>query len=94
MAVVDLNLVKLHRSLIVFYCALILQHKLFLVVQQLLLDRVARPCGTVAFNIHLRLCEHVLVALERSLRLQKSSRGTDANRCQPADRLCLRVGLP
>ncbi len=71
MAVVDLNLVKLHRSLVVFYRALVLQHKLFLVVQDLLRNGVARPRGAVAFKVHLRLGEHILVSLQRPLRLQK-----------------------
>ena len=69
MAVVDLNLVKLHRSLVVFYCALVLKYKLFLVIQDLLCNAVACPRGTVAFKIHLCLGEQILVSLQRPLRL-------------------------
>src|SRR5208282_6653675 len=72
MAEVDLDLVILHRSLIVFYGALVLQNQLFLVIQDLLCDRVARPRGTIAFKIHLRLCEDALVPLQRTLRLQET----------------------
>ena len=70
-AEVDLNLVILHRSLIVFYRALVLQHELFLVIQDLLCNGVARPRGAVAFKVHLRLGEHILVSLQRPLRLQE-----------------------
>ena len=70
-AVVDLNLVKLHRSLVVLYGALVLQHELFLVVQDLLCNGVARPRGAVAFQVHLRLGEQILVSLQRALRLQE-----------------------
>ena len=72
MAVVDLHLIKLHRSLIVLYCALVLQNKFFLIIQDLLCNGVACPGGTVPFQVHLRLGEHVLVSLEGSLCLQKS----------------------
>ena len=51
-AVVDLNLVELHGSLVDLYHAFVLQHELFLVVQDLLGDSVARPCRFVAFQIH------------------------------------------
>ena len=91
MAVVDLNLVILHRSLVVFYCALVLQHKLFLVIQDLLCDGVARPRGTVAFKVHLCLGEHVLVSLQRALRLQK--RGAVWTRIDVNQRIALTYQL-
>src|ERR1035438_1884153 len=72
MAEVDLNRIKLNCSLVVFYCTFFLQDKLFLVVQELFLDRVASPCDAVAFKVHLGLCEHVLISLQCALRLQKS----------------------
>ena len=71
MAVVDLKLVKLHRSLIVFHGAFILQHQFFLIIQDLLGNGIARPCGLIALKVHLGLCQQVLVPFERSLRLQK-----------------------
>ena len=43
MAVFDLQLVKLHRSLIVFHGAFILHHQFFLIVQDLLGHGIARP---------------------------------------------------
>src|ERR1039458_2270163 len=44
----------------------------FLVVQKLFGNGVARPRGTVAFQVHLCLGEQILVSLQRPLRLQKS----------------------
>jgi hypothetical protein len=69
--VVNLNLVKLYRSLIVFDCALVLQDELFLIIEDLLCDGFARPRSAVAFQVHLRLAQNVFVSLQRPLRLQK-----------------------
>src|SRR5579862_9906716 len=71
MAVVDLNLVKLHRSLVVFYNAIILEYELFLVIQDLLGNGVACPRGAVSFKVQLCLGEQILVSLQRTLGLQK-----------------------
>ena len=87
MAEVDLNLVVLHRSLVVFYRALVLQHELFLVIQDLLCNGVARPRGTVAFQVHLCLGEQILVSLQRPLRLQK--RGAVRTRIDIHQRIAL-----
>src|ERR1035437_3640208 len=70
-AVVNLNLVELHRPLVVLYCALVLQHKLFFVIHDLLCNRVASQCGAIAFQVHLCLGEQIFVSLQRPLRLQK-----------------------
>jgi len=70
-AVFDLHLIVLHGPLVILYRALILQDNFFLIVQELLLDGIAGPRGAVAFHIHLRLCEYVLIALQRALRLQE-----------------------
>ena len=69
MAVLHLNLVKLHRSLVVFYCALVLQDKLFLVIKGLLGNGVARPRRTVAIEVHLCLGELIFISLQGSLGL-------------------------
>ena len=90
--ILDLNLVILHRSLVVFYGALVLQHQLFLVIQDLLCDGVARPRGTVAFKVHLCLREHILVSLQRALRLQK--RGAVRTRIDVNQRIALLYQLP
>ena len=71
MAVVDLDLVELHRSLVVFYRALLLQHELFLVIHDLLCNGVACPRCTVAFKVHPCLGEQILVSLQGPLRLQE-----------------------
>jgi hypothetical protein len=70
-AEIELNLIILHRALIVLNRSLILQHQFFLVVQQLLLDGIARPCGAVALKIHLSLGKHVFVSLQSALSLQE-----------------------
>jgi hypothetical protein len=72
MAVGDLKLVKLHGPLIVFHGALILGHQFFLIIQHLLGNGIARPCGLKALKVHLCLCQHVHVPFEGSLRLRKS----------------------
>ena len=87
MAEVDLHLVVLHRALIVLDRALVLQHQLFLVVQDLLGDGVAPPGGAVALEVHLRLREHILVALQRPLRLQQ--RGAVGTRIDIDQRIAL-----
>jgi hypothetical protein len=61
----------LHGSLIVLYGALILQHQLFLVIQDLLGDAFTRPRRTVTIKVHLRLRQYVLVPLECSLGLDE-----------------------
>ena len=93
-AVVDLQLVELHGALIVLDRALVLQHQLLLVVDRLLRDGVACQGGAVARQIHLRLREHVLVALEHALRLQQ--RGAVGARIDLDQRIALRepAGLP
>ena len=59
-----MHLIVLHRSLI-------LQHNFSLVVQQLLVDAVARPRRPIAIQVHLRLGQNVLIPLQRSLCLQQ-----------------------
>ena len=70
-AVAKLNLVVIDGALIVFDRSLVLQHNLFLVVQQLFLYPVSRPCCSVSIQVHLGLCQNIGVALQRSLGLQK-----------------------
>ena len=81
----------MHRSLVVFYCTLVLQHKLFLVIQDLLGDGVACPRGTVTFQVHLCLGEQILVSLQRPLRLQK--RGAVRTRIDINQRIALTYPL-
>jgi len=54
---------------IVFYYAVVPEHKLFLFIQDLLGNAVPRPRDTVAFEVHLCLREHMVVSLQGSLRL-------------------------
>ena len=67
MAVFELNLVILHGALIVLYSALILEHDLFLIVEQLLVDGILRPCIAIAVHIHLGLGKNVGISLQRAL---------------------------
>ena len=60
----ELHLVIIHSALIVLYRALILQYDLLLIVQQLLVDAVSRPRGSVSIQIHLSLCKNVGVAFQ------------------------------
>ena len=71
MAEVNLDLVVLHRALVVLHCALDLLDQLFLVVQLLARNRVPRPRRLVSRDIHLRLRQHALVPLKNSLRLHQ-----------------------
>ena len=70
-AVAELHLVVIHGALIVLHRALVLQHDLLLVVQQLLVDSVARPRRAIAFQVHLRLRQNIGVALQRALGLHQ-----------------------
>ncbi len=72
MTVVDLNLVKLNYSLIVFYYAIVLQHQLCLIIHHLLCNRVTRPRVTVAFEVQLCLSEQILDLAPTSPALCKS----------------------
>ena len=94
-AKIDLNLLELHRSLVVLYGAFVLHNQLLLIVQNLLGDGVAGPRVLVARQIHLRFGEQILVAFERPLRLQKlSAVGTRIDvdqRIALVDALALRV---
>jgi len=54
--------------------ALVLGHQLFLVVQRLLLNRIARPRRLVARQVHLRLRQYPLVPLQNPLRLGQRCR--------------------
>src|SRR5580700_1485619 len=67
----DLDLLVLHRTLVVFYRALILQDELFLVVERLLGNAVPRPCVAVTLKIHLRLGKDIGIAFECALGLQE-----------------------
>src|SRR5580692_5061383 len=71
MAVIELNLIILHRALVIFHRTLVLQDQLFLVSDDLLCNGVSSQCGAVASEVQLRLREHILVAFQNSLRLQK-----------------------
>ncbi len=67
----DLHLIKLHSPLIGLHCAFILQHQLFLVIQLLFGDGIARPRRLISRQVHLRLGKQVFISLECSLRFQQ-----------------------
>ena len=71
MAVADLHLVILDRAFIVLHCALILEDDLLLVLEGLARNGVLCPRLLVAFEVHLRLGEQILIPLEDSLRLRQ-----------------------
>ena len=74
MAVADLNPGVLHRPLVVLLPSLVLEHELFLVVEDLLRNGVARPRVTVALQVHPRLGEQVLSRSSTPLRLHSIAR--------------------
>ena len=71
MAVLQLHLVVLNAALIVLDGALVLQHQLFLIVDGLRCNGIFCQGIAVALQIHLRLGQYVLVALQRPLCLQQ-----------------------
>src|SRR5258708_39492559 len=72
MTIVDLNLIKLNQALVEFYCALLLQNELFLIIQSLF--RYSSPCPRLAIplGVHLPLCQKAFISVEGSLSLQQS----------------------
>lgn len=68
-AIIDLDLVVLHGSLIVFDGALILKDELCLIVQYLLGNRIALPRILITDKVHSRLSKDILVPLQNALRL-------------------------
>ncbi len=60
---------------------------LFLIIQNLLCDGVARPGGVVTVKIHLRLSEHILILLKCALGLQE--RGLIGTRVDVNQRVAL-----
>src|ERR1700685_299618 len=67
----DLDLVILHRALIVFYRAFVLQYDFFLIIERLLGNAISRPRVAVTLKIHSCLFKNIRVALECALRLQE-----------------------
>ena len=74
MAVRQLHLVVLHRSLVILYRALVLQHQLLLVFKRLPRDGILRPRLLIAGQVHLCFGKQVLVPLQRPLRLRQLRR--------------------
>src|SRR5580704_5708341 len=70
MAERDLNLIELNRALVVLDGAFILKYELFLVIEGLFWNAILGPRLLIALQIHLRLGQHVGVALECTLGLQ------------------------
>ena len=71
MAIVHLDLIELHGTLIDFDGAFFLQHQFFLIVQGLLRNCFARPRFAIAVQIHLCLGQQILIPLQRALGLQQ-----------------------
>ncbi len=71
MTVTELYPVIVDRALIVLHRALVLQQDLFLVVEQLFWDSIARPRRAIAVQIHLRLRQHICVVLQCALGLHQ-----------------------
>ena len=61
-----LHTVVVDCALIEFHCPLILQHNLFLILNLLSGNRIARQRRLVAGKVHLRLLEKVGIALQRA----------------------------
>src|ERR1035438_4241146 len=70
MAIGELDLIKLQLTLVGLHRALILEHGLLLVLQNLLGDGVFLPRGAVPFQIHLRLRQDVGIFIQCSLGLR------------------------
>src|SRR5271166_5056109 len=71
MAKGHLDLLILNRALIIFYRTFILQHDFFLIIEGLLRYAVSSPRVPVTLQVHLRLREHVGIALQCTLSLQE-----------------------
>ena len=71
MAIIYLDLVVLHCSLIDFYGALVLEHHFLLIIQSLLRYSPSIPRFAVALQVHFRLRQEILVPLKRALRLHQ-----------------------